>query len=404
MMSTHLLALSIGPVQGFIAAARRTRDLWCGSMILSEVSKAAARAVAEAGGMLIFPALEKGDAELGRNSEFNVANIILAELPEEIDEPDKVAEKAEAAALSRWKNEARKAVPKAGAFVNQERCNQQIEDVIEFYSAWAPVNGDYQASRQRVMRLLAGRKTCRDFKPETIVARVPKSSLDGARDMVWKDEVWKSPEKFRGLNRALERRLRLSEGEQLDAVGLTKRLAFGKQAYPSVSRIAADPWLRGLADAAKRNPAVLKVNQELKEICEHLTTCGLGPLAADRFPQFSDFPFEGTAVYRTRYKELKFEIGDDEQAANLVDKLGKKVSDLAGKLGEPEPYLAILKADGDHMGKVISQIESPEEHREFSRMLAQFAGAADKIVKSFYGCLVYSGGTTCWPSFRWTPA
>ncbi|MCI5150049.1 MAG: hypothetical protein D3916_11790, partial [Candidatus Electrothrix sp. MAN1_4] len=37
-----LISLSIGPVQDFISAALRTRDLWFGSHMLSEVSKAAA--------------------------------------------------------------------------------------------------------------------------------------------------------------------------------------------------------------------------------------------------------------------------------------------------------------------------------------------------------------------------
>lgn len=44
-MPRYLLALSIGPVQEFIAAARRSRDLWFGSYLLSEVSKAAALAL-----------------------------------------------------------------------------------------------------------------------------------------------------------------------------------------------------------------------------------------------------------------------------------------------------------------------------------------------------------------------
>ena len=57
-MSDHLLAMAIGPVQDFIAAARRTRDLWFGSHVLSEISKAAAKAVADQVGFdaLIFPA------------------------------------------------------------------------------------------------------------------------------------------------------------------------------------------------------------------------------------------------------------------------------------------------------------------------------------------------------------
>jgi len=38
-------ALSIGPVQTFISAARRTRDLWAGSALLSALAAAAARAL-----------------------------------------------------------------------------------------------------------------------------------------------------------------------------------------------------------------------------------------------------------------------------------------------------------------------------------------------------------------------
>ena len=54
-MTSHLVSISIGPVQDFIAQARRSRDLWFGSHILSEISRAAAKAVAERGGKLIFP-------------------------------------------------------------------------------------------------------------------------------------------------------------------------------------------------------------------------------------------------------------------------------------------------------------------------------------------------------------
>jgi hypothetical protein len=35
------------------------------------------------------------------------------------------------------------------------------------------------------MRLLAGRKACRNFGPGAGEAGVPKSSLDGARESVW---------------------------------------------------------------------------------------------------------------------------------------------------------------------------------------------------------------------------
>ena len=41
----HLLAIALGPVQEFIATARRTRDLYAGSRLLSEAAARAAKAL-----------------------------------------------------------------------------------------------------------------------------------------------------------------------------------------------------------------------------------------------------------------------------------------------------------------------------------------------------------------------
>jgi hypothetical protein len=48
-MTAHLLLVTLGPVQDFIAQARRTRDLWYGSHLLSELGRAAARVLADGG-------------------------------------------------------------------------------------------------------------------------------------------------------------------------------------------------------------------------------------------------------------------------------------------------------------------------------------------------------------------
>ena len=70
-MATYLILVSIGPVQEFIAQARRTRDLWYGSELLSELSRSVARSLADSGAELIFP-----HSAAARN----VANKILARL------------------------------------------------------------------------------------------------------------------------------------------------------------------------------------------------------------------------------------------------------------------------------------------------------------------------------------
>jgi CRISPR-associated protein Cmr2 len=243
-MTPHLFIVSIGPVQGFISASRRTRDLWFGSHLLAKISQAAAQAVHDAGGQLIFPvpeALAKSEKE---GAQCNIANVLLAELPPDVV-PKDVMEAAEKAAKCCWKGYAKAAYDTARKLINPAIWNEQLEDVIEFYAAWVtlPSPDRYADIRKQLMRLLAGRKACRNFLQVQGHAGVPKSSLDGARESVFiprkrRHDILKEDKK-------LAQRLRLSRGEELDAVGLIKRAAT-KEAFSSVVRVAADPWIRGI--------------------------------------------------------------------------------------------------------------------------------------------------------------
>ena len=138
-MSEHLLAMAIGPVQDFIAAARRTRDLWFGSHVLSEISKAAAKTVADQVGLeaLIFPAPQAADELAPHNTEAKlaVANVILVRLPSGTV-PTDVAKAAKRAAETRWREFADKAKTRAG-HIREAVWHDQVDDVVEFYSAWA---------------------------------------------------------------------------------------------------------------------------------------------------------------------------------------------------------------------------------------------------------------------------
>ncbi|MER3473978.1 MAG: hypothetical protein C4335_08075 [Armatimonadota bacterium] len=55
-MSEYLFSISIGPVQEFISAARRTADLRAGSQLLQDIGMHPAEAIDSRGGSLIFPA------------------------------------------------------------------------------------------------------------------------------------------------------------------------------------------------------------------------------------------------------------------------------------------------------------------------------------------------------------
>lgn len=387
-MSEHLLAMAIGPVQDFIAAARRTRDLWFGSHVLSEISKAAAKAVADQVGLeaLIFPAPQAADelAPHSTEAKLAVANVILARLPSGAVPAD-IAKAAKRAAEIRWRefaNDARKEAKQRAVPIREDVWVDQVDDVVEFYSAWAALPSilEYQATRNFVMRLLAGRKACRNFEMSKGRAQLPKSSLDGARETVLDKDTKGSD------------RLPLSDGEQLDVIGLTKRLAGGPQSYPSVARIAADPWLRTLAESESHAPEF----SDLQNVCERLVQRGV--LSRSNMPS-QMFSYDGTAVFVSRHTDLAKETGqtnDTQTQADLKALAGvvRQLTRSIGKdgLGEPNPYFAILVADGDRMGAAISQIETADDHQSFSRELSSFAERAKQVVRVANGVCVYAGG------------
>jgi CRISPR-associated protein Cmr2 len=112
------LVFSIGPVQEFIAAARRTQDLWMGSWLLSYLSWTAMKSLAEEYGpdVIVFPSLrgqplcdhwlhaahglpcQPSPTDLSRPT---FPNKFVAILPS--DEAEKAATEAEKAVRNEWK-------------------------------------------------------------------------------------------------------------------------------------------------------------------------------------------------------------------------------------------------------------------------------------------------------------
>lgn len=364
-MTHYIVCIALGPVQGFIAAARRTRDLWFGSYMLSEVSKAAAYAASKNNGQLIFPA-PKVEDDLCCDSDLNVANVILFEKESDsVAEIERTVACIKDAAQNRWESFADDAKEKTKNIIDKGRWNYQLKGVVEFYAAWCPLQeGGYKESRSRVMCLLRGRKDIRDFsawKGETLVA---KSSLDGARESVLLPGY------------VFSSNIRIKKGEALDIVGVVKRTA-GDERFPSVSRVAVDGWIRNIV---KTEPDALK---EIKEACEKLAKAGV--ISRALLPLYNAFPYDGTVFFPQRYNTF------DLMETN-VELLCKKITALIKKYKEPSPYLAFIAADGDRMGMAISHLGSSEAHRVFSQTLSLFAQMAKKIVAGHNGVLVYSGG------------
>ncbi|MBP7569102.1 MAG: type III-B CRISPR-associated protein Cas10/Cmr2 [Acidobacteria bacterium] len=373
-MTAHLLLITLGPVQDFIAQARRTRDLWYGSHLLSELSRAAARALADGGAELIFPCLAPLRAD-GTPPQ-NVANKILAEVPSGFD-PQKLARAARAAVTRYWREDLAAPVKEKCADLLAPGIDavwaEQVDTFLEFAASWAPV-GDYAQTRRQIEEAIAGRKMLRDFNPWTHGRGcVPKSSLDGARETVL------LPPKERQA--ALTRKYRIGDGEQLDAIGLVKRAGGEPVQFVPVINVALASWVDLVSRVA---PSELDA---LRAACRK---AGVSRVARKDLPCAAPFPFDASVLLASRWRSVFDEQGLDGNAESW----GRQhVQPILAKVSEPYPYVACLVADGDHMGRAIDRLGSARGHRTFSQALARFASDARTVVEQNHrGSLVYAGG------------
>lgn len=384
-MTAHLLLVTLGPVQDFIAQARRTRDLWYGSHLLSELGRAAARALVDGGAKLVFPAIQAGDAQLtacfaplrsDNTPPQNIANKLLAEVPEGTN-PQQLAKAARKAVADYWRNDVAAPVRTKCAGLLAQNIdavwNEQIDSFLEFSASWLPL-GDYGETRRQLEQAIAGRKVLRDFDPWTQGrGNVPKSSLDGARESVLLPPRQRASDKVR--------RYRIADGEQLDAVGLVKRAGGEPDQFVPVVNVALASWL------ARASLAASTELDALKTACRD---AGISRVARTDLPCVSPFAFDGSVLLPSRWRSVFEEQGlqGDPEAWGR-----QHVRPLFRKLEEPYPYVACMVADGDRMGRAIDSLGSADAHRAFSKALAGFSDAARRVVEQQHrGALVYAGG------------
>lgn len=374
-----LLAIALGPVQEFIATARRTRDLYAGSRLLSEAARAAAEALLPEVGAegFIFPA-PKDAEELERLGEAGIPNVLLVRVPAGKDAA-RLGEKALEAARAYLRGRA-KAVFARG-HVRHKEALDQVEDFLEGYYAHVPLQDKdaYPKARERVMALLAARKNTRDFAPVAWGGPEYKSSLDGARE-----SVLVLPE---GRERALRLRLGLREGEYLSGPDLLKRWWETETGFVSTTHMAAMPFWEGIRRAGKE----AALHQGLKELAE---LAGEGVEARTYHPVLAETPFREWDVrllYESRLEEFPALAEDGERLEAARKRLRALLQELG--LGAPGSYYALLHADGDRMGEAIDRQADPGRHRALSRKLSlEFAQRVGSVVMDLGGGLVYSGG------------
>lgn len=356
----HLLVCALGPVQDFIATARTSRDLWFGSWMLSELSKAAAKCLAAEPNQLVFPA-PRSVGDLDPGSDLSVANKIVAVVE---GDPHVIADQMRQAVTERlmalW-SEVRRAVV-TGA-VDWDLANEQLGDLVEFIWASVPYAGDryYRSARSQAEACLASRKNTRDFRQAKGRAGTPKSSLDGAREsvLVGHSGSMTGDQRFVAY--------RAEPGEELSGIDLLKRWA-EPGSFPSTTDIAAEPY-RTMLGTEKDGRLLERVDSLLRIY----TDCKETP---------------GAHYYPERLAQL---IPDVDRRHEFRQKYAC-IFGTEGIVRQASPYYALLLADGDDMGRTIDALQTSEQHRSFSQRLSEFAAVTKERIGSHGGTPVYVGG------------
>ena len=397
MTTRSLLMLGIGPVQSFIAAARRTRDIWYGSDLLSRIARAAALSLEEAGAQLVLPA----PSVLHNGHPAAVANKIVCVLPSS-DLQGALREAREAATQVLTKEgESLIRGLRSEAVVDAVLLMDQLRDALEFYAGWAPIQAPaasqpeaaaYQSAYTQAGRWLDGRKRLRNFAPNlyvggrsaarsTVRHGLALSSLDGERESVLLPDAqdWRA-------------RYQIDTNEGLDALGLLKRVLGRKSSFPAVTRVALQPWVeRWPEDARARVALQLRGLAALNPGLARETTAGQTEL-------LSQLPYDAEVLLPHRRSKLRESASDEEQTA--LDKLSELLAERAAdgsllcNLPDGEgTAVAMLLADGDHMGELLSNERCGlAEHQALSAAMAAFAAKVREIVAQHGGACIYAGG------------
>jgi CRISPR-associated protein Cmr2 len=389
-MPDAVLTFTFSPVQPFIAEARRAADLYAGSRILVELAKAAARAVADAGGDLVYPAALNGD----------IPNKLVAVVP--WDRARTIAERAERALREQWAAiaaSARRELERLGPAPDRvwtEIWQRQAAGPWEVYwAAAAFANGNathaYAAAYRKAERALAAAKRTRAFSQ----AEEPglKDTLSGRRSALRTGQFdarayWAAVARHPAVTAA---KLRPAGRERLDTLGAVKRFAdIARQGFLSTSGVATADFLsRARAQAADALHAYRRAVQAL--LGEHAY-----PVRSDQ-----DWPYDGDLFYQEtltpgsladRYTLLNPDATALERARAQLRGLHK----AAGS--PPSPYYGIVVLDGDDMGKRIGDRLNEQNplaaHRDLGRCLSDFAATVRPLAEGdrYRASVIYTGG------------
>lgn len=429
MDNKQVFQFTLGPVQGFVAQARRTRDFWAGSFILSWLSATAMACIREQGGKVEFPlpdesymrwlhgTAQRDDAMPQQGCIPNRFKALTAEVPATFN-PQWVVETVQRAwqalAESVWKHD----LAEHASSATRDIWERQIANFWEI--SWVLSAG---AATDLLDRRKNWRSPVAPSEPgHKCMMMDGWQELSGITrtDLGAVNRFWQSLAGSGGKGMAND----LREGEHLCAMAFIKRrfarhfihvrlampgelgYLFGWQvpsAVPSVAFLAAAPWI---AEAIEKAPVA--AFEAFHEQAHSLSASYDEAAHVERAQPFEiDIRCVSTLAnerqgdgFRRLWAGLDGQLyfpsalqnatlfPDQAQAGKVLCQL-HALKKAAGLAQLPSPYYAILLMDGDQLGQHMGD---KSKQSPISSALNHFTCQAGEVVHAHDGFLVYAGG------------
>ena len=415
---------TLGPVQGFVAQARRTRDFWAGSFLLSWLSAVAMKAVIKQQGEIIFPKVSNDYLDWLENKGKKAApqqgcvpNRFkggLAKVPQNFN-PELVTESIQQAwavlAEQIWQQDLTHCPSET-----RDIWDRQVNNFWEI--SWALSDNATESN------LLDRRKNWRNYLPPE-EAGVKCMMMDGWQELSGiatpnakgLDLFWQEVIKHGGT--AIKTDLR--PHEYLCAIAFIKRrfshcfadlktdMPNGwtlhgwavKSSIPSVAYMAAAPWLAQVLTHAPEDKLkafhdeAKKLTQSYGEYQTRLDCIDSALNKRDDGKLFWDTKSLDGNVFFEAALENKNIYPDQKQAKQVLKAL-KTLRQSIDNIEPVSPFYAVLMMDGDSLGKHMSDTTTYEDgttkQENISTGLEKFTTGVQAVVENHSGFLIYAGG------------
>jgi CRISPR-associated protein Cmr2 len=394
---THL-HFTFGPVQSFVAQARRTRDLYAGSFLLSHLAMAAMAEAEAAGGKVILP--DYSTLKSQKTEHAIAPNRFLAEFPDEAAAVS-AAKRASDALLSAWQNITehvwKNFLDSVAAQDNDTRAIWDRQITAFWEIAWAvgkPEESNLLDRRKnwRTPRTpIEGGDHCTLMGQWQELSGFIRSQEGGRQEAFWQ-KVRKQPK---------VKKLDLEDDERLCAIAFVKRFfpqvsnkaierELDMQSWPSTVTVAAIPWLRVIKDRPK-------VHADAKAYAELVgNEPGARVSSARRFAALKNFPpaagdfatLSGNFLNRTALENKRgTPLTNEDRRALLLKELHKLEEATGDRAGN---FYALLLMDGDRMGALLRKHTA----RAVTPCLTKFASEVPGLIENEHhsGRCIYAGG------------